>query len=264
MRIMAQKQTSILLMGCFLSTLCLAQPGSKDTTIVVNLSPHTTVLKKKKVTGEENIIKISPLGFVSGSFPLLYERVLNDFISVQAGAGLTSRNYLRGAIQNVSESNELQYPWPDGQGTYDLADPLFNFDHRKPALGYVLCLQSRFYFDSDAPDGAYFGISLDQSRYNFRIPGLVEVNGSYQHQGPSYKEFESVTDLGGTWGYQSVYDRLTLDISATAGLRKVKGNKYAVGQTLDGSGNPTLVEGLAQYRQSLFNFGIGIRVGYHF
>ncbi len=252
------------------ATICFAQ---KDTTIIVNLPNKKYNNKHKKATGEENILKIAPLGFTSGTFPVYYERIINDFLTVQAGIGATSRNYIRTAIQQSVDDIKPNYPWGES-ALIDRADNALVMTNRKPALGYMLSVQPRLYFESDPPDGGYLGISCDFYRYNFAIPGLVNTNTdptaspNYQYKGIKNKEHENISDFMVCFGYQDVYDRLSLDYSMGLGIRNVKGSKYYYAEdyinTPPGPGPINIIEGFAPYKQSLFNFNIGIKVGYHF
>ena len=242
--------------------------NKKDTTIVIELehSKYDNKYKKKKSVGEVNTIKIAPLGFVSGTFPLYFERVVSDFFTVQAGVGLTSRNYIRNAIQQVDQISNIVYPWGDNYNVNDQADLLYDFPNRTARIGYMLSIQPRVYFDSDAPDGGFMGVSYDYSHYSTSIPGMVkDNNGNYFHRGPIKKEHENLTDLMVYFGYQDVHDRVSVEYLSGIGIRNAKGSKYAFGTGYDNSGNPIdPIEGFATYKQTTFNFNIGIRIGYHF
>jgi len=257
-----QMKSIFFLVFMGLSAFTFAQ---QDTTVIVNL-PHKQYDKKhKKPSDEANTIKIAPLGFVSGAFPVYYERVINDFFSVQGGIGITSRNYVRNAFQSIGD-NFLSpvYPW-SSNSTYDLADPALEIGDRKANLGFLFSLQPRIYFTSDAPDESYMGISYDFYRYNFSIPGMVynTATSEYNHAGSTKKEHENISDLMVWFGYQDVYDRISIEYSTGIGIRNVKGVKYYFAED-NSSGTPTTLEGYAPYKQTLFNFNIGIRVGYHF
>ena len=65
------------------------------------------------------------------------------------------------------------------------------------------------------------------------------------------------------FGYQDVHDRVSVEYLSGIGIRNAKGSKYAFGTDDTGS---SLVpnEGFATYKQTTFNFNIGIRIGYHF
>jgi len=262
----------LLLLACALPFIGMAQSSKKtrkDSTVVIIFNDNSNGDEKKKSTGEDNIVKIAPLGFINGTFPIYFERRINDFFTVQGGVGLTSRNYMRSWIRQAAnvdfgtdnEYKDMVYPWDPSLGLYDEADRTFDFTHRKANLGFMVSVQPRLYFESDAPDGAFLGLSFDYGRYNFSIPGMVYNTNtfSWEHKGATKKEYENLSDFMVYWGYQSIFDKLTVEYTTGLGFRSVKGEKYAFN-----SSGTTPTEGFATYKQSTFNFNIGIKVGYHF
>jgi len=255
-----------------LFTLVLAQlkaqspKNRKDSTVVVifNENKDANGNSKSKKTGESNIVKIAPLGFISGTFPLYFERRINNFLTVQVGGGLTSRNYVRGIIQKESSISEIaEYPWGENSQFNDAAEPFFGFKKRKPAMGYMFSIQPRLYFESDAPDGSFLAISYDYYHYATTIAGLkVNSNNEVVHTGENKSEYENLSDIMVHFGYQYIYDRLTLEYTTGIGLRNSKGSKYAA--NFDYNTNSVNNEGFASYQQTAFNFSIGLKVGYHF
>jgi len=244
----------------------IAAFAQKDTTITVNLPHKKYDSRHRKPSGEDNTIKIAPLGFISGTFPVYYERVINDFFSVQGGIGLTSTNYIRNAFQTVDNPITPSYPWGTNNGNvYDISDAALKMNPRKANLGFLVSVQPRIYFDSDAPEESFMGISYDFYRYNFSIPGMVYNTGAgeYQHTGSAKKEHENISDAMVWFGYQDVMDRISIEYSAGLGIRNVKGTKYYFAED-NTTGSPVIAEGFAPYKQTLFNFNLGIRVGYHF
>lgn len=252
----------------FSFNIAFAQSSNNTDTVIrvsFNTSANNKIKKPKKKSDEENIIKITPLGFVSGIVPVYYEKVINEFFTLQGGIGITSRNYIRSAFQEAGETAiKIDYPWIDDNQYLDEADAPITFTHRTAKIGYAISLEPRLYFDSEAPDGSYFGVSYDFYRYNFNIPAIISTTtGSYVHKGGLQKEHENISDLMAVFGYHSIYERLTLDFSLGLGLRNVKGSKYYYATDLYTSTNPPL-EGFARYKQSIFNFNIGLKIGYHF
>jgi hypothetical protein len=255
---------ALLMAVCCFARMEAQDKNRKDSTVVIFFNENKTERTKKKKSGEANIVKIAPLGLVSGTYPLLYERVVTDFFSIQAGGGLTGKNFWRNAIQKTDNEGKLNivYPWSDNTALYDEAEPLFSFDYRKPQMGYMFTIQPRLYFESEAPDGSFLGISYDYYHYAFSIPGLMRnSNNETVHKGASKSEYENINDIMVHFGYQTVYDRLTMEYTTGIGLRSVKGTKYAAAYD---SFADQFVEGNASYKQNIFNFGIGIKVGYHF
>lgn len=261
------KLLSVLTILFLMASPVWAQSGKnrKDSTVVVIFNENKTDSEKKKSrkTGEDNVIKLAPFGFISGTFPVYFERRINDFFSVQVGVGLTSKNYLRSAIQKEGNISKITYPWGDNSSKTDAAERLFSFDYRKPSIGYMFSIQPRLYFESEAPDGSFLGVSYDYYNYKYSIPGLVaNVNADPSHKGASKSEYENISDLMVHWGYQSVYDKLTLEYTTGIGLRTAKGSKYVA--NYDYGSNKITDEGFATYSQTGFNFSIGLKVGYHF
>lgn len=260
----------ILMLLMTIPVFAIAQSNSKDTVIRIELDHSKYDKNHKKASTEKNIIKFSPLGFLNGAFPIYYERVVNDFFTVQTGLGLTSRNYLRSIIQQASENNNIKYnyPWDPSSPITDLTEDSYYFQYRTATPGFMLTIQPRLYFESDAPDGAYLGISYDFYRYNFKTTGMRDdpfnVGNTTQVGGPTKKEHENISDLMATFGYHDVYDHLSVDYSIGMGIRNVRGIKYYYG--IENFGNPpiTPIEGFADYKQTTFNFNLGIKVGYHF
>ena len=132
----------------------------------------------------------------------------------------------------------------------------------------MFTIQPRLYFESDAPDGAYLGVSYDFYKYNFKTPKMRydSFSQNYNQRGGTLtKEHENISDLMATFGYHDVYDHLSVDYSIGMGIRNVRGVKYHFGTGYDINSNPiTPIEGFSTYKQTTFNFNLGIKVGYHF
>lgn len=244
---------SVALCLCGMSATAQKKKQAKDSTVVITFSEtSTTSKKKKKASGDANIVKIAPLGFISGSFPLLYERKIADFLTIEAGAGLTHRNYMRGVFRNKDGVN-----LDESYDNTDIAEGSYKFDNRKAVMGYMFRVMPKIYFESEAPEGSYLGLQYNYGRYNFEIPRL-DANEKYTGQNQS--EYENISDLMVYFGRQVVNDRITVDFSTGLGIRNVKGVKYTASH--DSNGN--LVDGLTPYKQTVFNYGMGLTIGYHF
>jgi hypothetical protein len=120
-------------------------------------------------------------------------------------------------------------------------------------------IQPRLYFESEGLEGSFFGFSFDLYKYNFETPGAVMKSGSVAYTGAMKQENENIRDFMVHWGGQQLFDRLTFEYTTALGMRSVTGTKYAFD-----SNNGVIQEGQATYKQTLLNFGIGVKVGYHF
>ena len=239
---------------------------ARDSSVTIIFNESKAASEKKRASGEDNIVKILPFGFATGVFPILYERRINDWFTIEAGGGLTNRNYIRGLfVQAGDEQNNTiikKYPWSDNPSyanNYDEAEEMYSFEFRKPAMGYMFRIQPKVYVESDAPDGGFFSFQFNKLRYNFTIPKYVSKNGGYEHSGESVKEYEDINDFMVFWGTQYVYDRITLEYTTGVGVRKVNGQKYTATQA-----GSSVIDGLATYNKTNFNFALGVSLGFHF
>jgi hypothetical protein len=259
--------------GFFISTKAQSSKEIHDSTVVIIFNHNgaqSSSAHAHKRTKEDNIIKIAPLGFISGSFPILYERVITDFFTVQVGGGLTNKDYIRAAFQKASGDDgtgsgiNLSYPWGNNNSAYsDVSEPLFSFVYRTATMGYMFTVQPRLYLESNSPEDQFIGISYDYYHYGFSIPGIVDDGaGSYAQTGSPQSEHENIGDIMVHFGSQSVYDNLTVEYTTGIGLRNVSGTKYVADYNY--STNNVDYQGFATYKQTLFNYEIGLKVGYHF
>ena len=131
-----KKKQSIFLFILLALTTCLNLSAQKkknqyrdsSTVIIFSQSTKPTKVTDKlhKKAGEDNIIKIAPLGFISGTFPVYYERAFTDYFSLQGGIGLTNRNYYRELSYKSSDAIDFNNS-TSVSSSYDLADNLMMF-----------------------------------------------------------------------------------------------------------------------------------------
>jgi len=259
-------QKTLLLLATYLfftginPIIAQSKKGIQDSTTVIifNSNSSTSSSAKKKGSSESTIIKIAPLGLLSGTFPILVERRITDFFSIQAAVGVTHRNYARTLIQQNSETT-AEYSWANDNNS-DIAEAIGSFEARKAKIGFMASIQPRAYFASEGLDGGFIGLSFDYYRYNTEIAGITGNNNNYKHAGSMKEEFENIKDYMVHFGYQSLGSRISVEYSTAIGLRNVNGNKYAA--YFNNSGG--LVEGAGTYKKTGLNFNLGIKVGYHF
>lgn len=233
---------------------------AQDSSVTIVFSERTTTGAKRKTAGDGNIVKIAPLGFIGGVFPLSYERRINDFITVEAAGGLTHRNYVRGAFVKEEGVDVKQYPWGAAAAGEDEAEPAYNYDYRTPKIGFTYRIMPKIYFEEEAPEGSYIGLQYNFLKYKFSIPKYQgTVLSGYSHSGAPVEEYENVTDYMVYFGRQIVNNRITVESASGIGLRQVNGTKYVA--TANGG---SVKDGLAAYKQNTINLGIMFTLGYHF
>ncbi len=226
-----------------------------------------TLTKKGKGSSERHVVKIAPLAFISGFVPVFYEKSINDLFSIQVGAGITTRNYLRSSIyaSEIFNPGKYEYTYKDPalNGVESYID-IYDFTNRRATLGSYFSVQPRVYFGEDGLDGTYLGIGVE--RYNYRFNSLTldaaeAQNANAVFTGNVFKEKENITDFNVVFGTQYLYSRISLDYAVTLGLRKQEGTYYAY--TFNNT-NSSYTDGQTKLTRTFPNAGINIRVGYHF
>jgi len=236
---------------------------SAATVVIFNSGiPGNVKIKKPKVA---MILKISPLGFIIGRIPLTFEKKISDRFSIQVSAGLTSKNYFRSkwreTLRPLDDDEEDYKSLALPKGVFDVADPRYNYDHRKESIGYMYSIQPRLYLSSIGLHGSFVGLSTDIYRFNYTIPGLSKQGDDLFHTGETRNEYENVRDMMAHCGYQEKFDHFSIEGSAKIGYRTSNGVKYVAGEDL---GTGQFYEGENKYTRNDLSFGIGFKVGYNF
>lgn len=250
---------AILLLVTLTESHAQKKRQARDSSVTIVFAENSKASKTRKKSGDENIIKIAPLGFIGGVFPLLYERKINDFLTVEVAGGLTHRNYIRGAFMKEGGVEIKEFPWGQNGNGYDEAEQTGSYDYRKAQMGFMYRVMPKIYFEEEAPEGNYVGLQYNYMKYKFTIPRYENGSNGSGHTGSNVNEYENITDYMVYFGRQIVNDRITIESSSGIGLRKVKGVKYVASNN-----NGDVMDGLAPYSQSTINFGITFTVGYHF
>ncbi|MBL0146757.1 MAG: DUF3575 domain-containing protein [Chitinophagaceae bacterium] len=250
-----------LILAVFLTISLHAQD-----TVYFQRNPSKTVKGKKRGSSEANIIKLSPISFLAGFVPVYYERELNSTFSIQVGVGFTTKNYLKDWVQKASETNNdiESTTWSDGTvNTYQDYAASGNYKNIKPAIGFYVSAEPRVYFANEGLDGSFIGLSYSIANY--------KSNANKVKTGPtttfepvftnsSFAEKENISDLLVTYGYQTLYDKVSLEYNMGLGLRTITGTKYAFGY--DASNN--FIDGYSTLKNTKLGYNLSIKLGYHF
>jgi len=260
---------AFLITSYFIVSSLQAQTTTKkdSSTVIIFNSGALPGGKKHRGSSENNIIKIEPLGFLFGKVPLSYERKITDLLSIQVSAGVTTKNYLSSlfteALSDPDTRDDDNLIFKDANfpdGFVDQSESLHNFENRKAAVGYMFSVQPRVHFEDDGLEGSFLALSADFYKYNYTIPGLVQNGGEYKATGTTKNEYEKIRDVMVLFGYEQLYDHLTLGYTIGAGLRSVNGVKYVAGQS-----NIGFYESESVYtKKTGVAVGFSFKVGYHF
>lgn len=220
---------------------------------VIRFSDDSDGRKTKGVSGQD-IIKTAPLSFLLGYFPVFYERELADWLGLQGGVGIT----FKPAVSNIQSGLYSEF-FPDNCDGYDCGN-YYDYSYRKAKIGYMLALSPRLYFSSDGLDGSYLApeVRLYSRRSEAQRPDpdnsyeLVRLAGQYDSEKIRF------TDLMVHYGWQSLYPRLSVDLSIGVGVRRISGAWQTVYQDNFGFFYSTT----EAKKESRFRFDVGLRVGF--
>lgn len=175
----------------------------------------------------KNVVKINPLAFFRGEIPVIYERAITPRLSLEAGLGVTLRNYI--ALSFMGDDAD-DY----GAGTEIIPRLSFN-------AGF------RYYFEDDLePNGGYAQISFAHLNYTKDIRAKGPT-GEFTET--TYRDDRTYNDVRFLVGYQrlgsnsnwlfDVYagpafrDRYNIIVKESLDLSGVRGWTYSVDETKD-------------------------------
>jgi hypothetical protein len=263
-----KKSIQFLLLFNIFATSILAQE-----TVYFKRDDSKKSSAKKKGSTELNIVKISPLSFISGFIPVYYERSINETFSGQIGIGITTTNYIKDAIRYAQDGNNtdvVKTEWIGGNPntTYTNENNFDTYKNRKSTLGYYVSLEPRVYFDSEGLSGTFMGLSFSKTRYNstskkVNTTSTIASSGSPTFTSDLFKGNETFTDVFVNFGSQNLYDKISLEYSFGVGLRKVTGIEYAFSQDYQGS-SFKYIDGVSTLDKTKVGFNLSLKVGYHF
>lgn len=260
----------LLLLAC--TSLTFAQ----ETVVFATKSKEKSTSKSRSAGSTEmNIIKIAPLSFISGFVPLFFERSINDYFSIQAGVGVTTKNYVRDALYEAggnsgngnggsSSYRFKSITWNNGatSNTFNINN-IYGGTARKSTIGYMISLEPRLYFASEGLEGGFMGLNLSKKRNNYTSNTIKTGNSSSGiiYDGGTVKEFDNLSSLLVNFGNQRLYDHLSLEYSAGIGIRSIKGEHYVYGQDF---GTNKYVSGIGYLNVNKVAYDLSIKLGYHF
>ncbi len=216
--------------------------------------------KKDDKTYKSIIIKTSPISFIFGRQPFEIEKEITDYLSLQAGLGLTFlpiinyQNIIGEEIEGLGD-----YSCESTQWANDECDYYADYTIRKGSVGYMASFSPRLFFGSDGFDGGYIAPMVRFSQRKFEVQKVLEGTPSLERAPNEYQpEKVKSIDFGVQYGYQTIYPKLTFEWFAGVGARISNNLRQDIGRDLDGNyGN-----GASEFKSRKFRFEAGIRVGF--
>lgn len=191
----------------------------------------------------KNVIKANPLLFFRGEIPLYYERAITHRLSLEAGVGVTLRNYL--ALSFTGDDAD-----DFGAGTEIIPRLSFN-------AGF------RYYFVDDLePQGAYAQISFAHLNYtkDIRMKGPT---GELTDQ--TLRDDRTYNDVRLLFGYQMLGSSSNWLFDVYGGPAFRDRFNVKVEERLDLTGDrPQWAYNVTETKDQTVAFFLGVKVGYGF
>lgn len=218
------------------STVIIFENDSSSTTHVSSSVRTSNSNSKKKRSFAKNNIKVGLFGAAYGQVPIYYERYIKDWLTIQAGLGLATRDFIGDLYLNrgiFTHRNEVNTTW-NGSNEVDVSDDYSSYQYRKAGIGIYASIAPRFFVASDAFDGFYLSPVFEYALRNYKVQ-KVDVNGE-RFSNDKMKEKMSNIYFSLNLGWQNNFVPVTLDWSWNVGLWYYKATRQDIGYTENGSG----------------------------
>ncbi len=254
--------------------LCITSIILAQETVYFKSDKSKTSKSKKKGSSELNIIKIAPFAFIGGNIPVFFERSINETFSIQAGIGITSKNYILDLLRAASSDNgnsgsiygAQKIVWNNGQ-VNNISNQIDNLDNnylsRKSKLSFSYSIEPKVYFESEGLEGAFLSLSYNSSKYSNSINTIkngLPNSSTPALDGGTFVEYYKINNLLVNYGSQTLYDHISLEYSIGLGIRRINSRSYAYGY----DNNNKTIDGVGTTNASTLGYNIALRVGYHF
>jgi|GEM_PF-3681179 len=209
---------------------------------------------RKKGNYDKNVIKVGMLDLVYGYQAIYYERLLNDYFSIEAGAGVGIRNFYEDAINKLRGTPKIV---SDEISGFD-ADELSYYGDRRMRPGFTFNFSPRFYTRGWGIDGFYIGADFRylHNRYVFNIIDAPARRVSYDEQ----VKKQTLHLLLGT---QIDNRPVSIDFGVGLGYKHLSSSRYMESALPpdNNTGDIYMPAGLYNYKNSGFSFLLYLKVG---
>ena len=261
----------LLFMFCLIAFSNDALSQRKRTTKKKETEKSTVIVFDDEKVDEETtsdpskniIIKTSPISFIFGSQIVEVEKEINDWFSVQVGAGVTFKDRSKDIelfSELIDEEDTNNYGPYSEVWESDELDYYYN-DTRKSSLGFAFTLSPRLFYESDGYEGGYFAPTFTYKRFAFKAEDVVLGNNYVERTGV-YTDSESVsyTDFTIRYGYNNLFDKLMTESFIGLGIRSTKNHRQDLGYESGGY----LGKSYQDFSSSELRLELGIRIGFQF
>lgn len=223
---------------------------------------HHSHKRHKRETGK-NSLSIGLVQLLDGYLPVMYERRLNDRISIAVGAGPTFHPY-------YTDLGLAIYDEGSSTGSYEVDNKYYSYKYRTVQPGFGFTISPRFYSE-DAMDGVYFSPTFEYKHFRFQSQKANETlsfgspsgynSDELPHTPATVAESMSCYDLIAIVGGQyQLRGHLGMGWYVGIGARYRSQERLDYGYSGDGSGNYHLTNEMRSYSGArvLFSFGLSL------
>lgn len=217
----------------------------------------------------KNAVYIGLVSFINGYTPVYYERAITNTLSVQVGAGVTTRSYTSVfSVLGTEGNNSDNFKGAD----YDIPDDYDQYKYRKAAPGLYLSVAPKIYYAGDGMEGAYISPMLEfkQYRWNARMADESVPPSSYYSDidvprtTATQAEYMRCLDLSINFGglYQTE-NHIVFSWSTGIGVRNAHSSRLDVGVRSDGLGlgNERYANAVQEYDKTKLLFSFQFAIG---
>ncbi len=239
--------------------------SKSKTTVIYFGDGSSTAEENSNKKYDASAVKLGVFSLVSGLYGFSYEREFSDLFALEAGAGLTGRNWVYGLLSGEDGLSSKPQKSEYFTENLDVFDNDYQYTARECKVGFFLTATPKFYFaDEDGMDGSYLGFNLQYRRYNYTAYGEVSTDDATDiiSSDKDIKEFENQTILALRWGYQSMNDKTIIDYFVGVGARNFKGERRDIGSVETPNGSVyTIAPEPRSTKGTKFFFEVGMNIG---
>lgn len=199
-------------------------------TEVIHLGGDNSEEVKKKSNNHDIAIKTDLISFILGYQEVNLEYGIVDWMSIQAGVGMTFKKYLD--FSSIIE------------------DESFESTNRKYKPGPRFSIGPKFYFGGDAIEGWFLAPTFIYSKHKYDDSQGSSSPDDFERVILTQKEFMLRS------GYQKLYDVLTIEYFFGLGIR---GRNNSISDFNNGTS-----AGTTTFDESKIGLEFGLKMGFHF
>ena len=221
----------------------------------------------------KNSVTMGIVSWINGYTPVYYERAVAGILSIQAGAGFTSRSYMNDlgmAIWNDGNQNSDRF-----NGSDDIEDHYEYYKFRKATIGTYFSIAPKIYFGEDnLMNGVYVAPMLEYKSYRYRaqLADITQPAADYYssydddrtipHVKDEVKEHMNCMDLTiHVGGHYQSRSHLAIGWSIGFGARHSSSERLDIGKVADSNGDYYYANNIVSYSKTkplfTFNFTMG-------